>query len=57
MHITAKETAARLGVHECTLWRWRKTRDDFPKPKKLGPNTVRFKASEIDAWLADQDTA
>ena len=50
---TLKRAATRLGVHPVTLWRMRK-RDDFPKPIRLGPNTIAFRKADLDAWLASQ---
>ena len=38
-----------LSVSVTTVWRWR-SKEAFPKPVKLGPNTVRFRIDDIRAW-------
>ena len=45
------------GLVECnivknrvTLQRWINS-NGFPKPVRLGPNTVAWKASEVQAWI------
>jgi excisionase family DNA binding protein len=38
-----------LGVSVSTVYRWR-SQEAFPEPVKLGPNTVRFRIDEIEAW-------
>lgn len=39
-----------LGVSRATLWRW--IRDgQFPKPIRLGANSVAFLADEVEAWV------
>jgi len=50
-YIRAQELATILAVHRTTLWRW--VRDGhFPRPVRLGPNTVAWDSIQIDAWLA-----
>ena len=38
-----------LGVSVSTVYRWR-SQEAFPEPVKLGPNTVRFRIDDIEAW-------
>lgn len=38
------------GVSESTLWRWVRL-GQFPKPKKIGANTVGWRASDVYQWL------
>ena len=38
-----------LGVSVTTVWRWR-SQGAFPEPVKLGPNTVRYRIDDIEAW-------
>lgn len=45
-----KQAAALLGIHPVTLWRWAKSRDDFPKPIKLAPRCVVFVGDQLIAW-------
>jgi prophage regulatory protein len=50
-YIRAQELATVLAVHRSTLWRW--VRDGhLPRPVQLGPNTVAWDSTQIDAWLA-----
>ena len=39
-----------LQVSPATIYRWIKE-GNFPKPLRLGANMVRWKASDIDAWV------
>ena len=55
-YLSYKQVAERAGVHVATIWRWRKSAG-FPNPVKLGPNTTRFKADEVDAWLSTREMA
>jgi len=43
-----------LAVHRTTRWRW--VHDGhLPRPVKLGPNTVAWESTQIDAWLAARE--
>ena len=55
--LSDKEFAKLLGVHPSTVWRWRKSRPGFPQPVQFGPNTVRFKLVDVEAWMAAQEAA
>jgi len=54
--LTVKELAAVLNVHERTCWRLAGLAEDghgnFPKPLRIGPKTVRWRISDIEAYLA-----
>ena len=39
-----------LLVSRSTLWRW-STQGLFPPRRNLGPNSVAFLKSEVDAWI------
>ena len=53
-YIRAQELATMLAVHRTTLWRW--VHDGhLPRPVKLGPNTVAWESTQIDAWLAARE--
>ena len=55
-YIRAQELAAMLAVHRTTLWRW--VHDGhLPRPVRLGPNTVAWDSTQIDAWLATREGA
>lgn len=47
--LTTKELCVRLNISQSTLWRLSKS-PNFPKRIQIGPNSVRWKALEIDAW-------
>lgn len=51
MLMSAIEVSKLLGITRTTLWRWCKV-DTFPKPIKIGPNTTRWRQSDVDEWLA-----
>jgi excisionase family DNA binding protein len=52
-YIRAQELATMLAVHRTTLWRW--VHDGhLPRPVRLGPNTVAWDSTQIDAWLASR---
>ena len=39
-----------ISVSRSTLWRWCRV-GLFPKPIRLGPNSIRWKRAEVDTWL------
>jgi prophage regulatory protein len=41
-------------VSPATIYRWIKA-DSFPKPIHLGANMVRWKASDIESWMAERE--
>ena len=45
-----------LKVSPATIYRWIKE-GSFPKPVRLGPNMVRWKASDIEEWLMQKEVA
>jgi excisionase family DNA binding protein len=53
--MTVKELAGALGVHERTCWRLASLAQDgrgtFPRPVRLGPRTVRWRVSDVEAYL------
>jgi predicted DNA-binding transcriptional regulator AlpA len=40
-----------------TLSRWIAGNSGFPKPVRLGPNTVAWKTEEVEAWLTERERA
>lgn len=49
LYLSVDQVAARFGVSKDSIWRWRRN-GDFPKPKKLGGNTSRWRLSDIEEW-------
>ncbi|MGY3857911.1 helix-turn-helix transcriptional regulator [Aeromonas intestinalis] len=49
--LTDKELAAELNVSRPTLWRWRKKVPNFPQPIKIGPRAVRYRRTDIIAFI------
>jgi len=55
-YLRAQELATMLAVHRTTLWRW-VHEGHLPRPVRLGPNTVAWGSTQIDAWLAVREDA
>lgn len=52
MLLAISEVSRRLGVSRSTCERLRRNpAAKFPKPIKIGPNSVRYDAAELDQWL------
>jgi len=54
--LTVRDVAAMLQVHTGTVWRLSALaeagRGKFPKALRLGPKTVRWRLSDIQAYLS-----
>lgn len=48
--LTDRDVAKVLGVTRMTVWRWSKA-GTLPKPRKLGANTTRWDAVEVQAAI------
>jgi len=48
-----REAARYLGVSRVTVYNWQKARL-LPLPIKLGPNTVGYRRSDLDAFIASR---
>ena len=46
-YLSIDEVARRFGVSTDSIRRWANA-GNFPKPKKVGPNTTRWRLSEIE---------
>jgi len=55
-YLRQAEVLARVGVSWITLLRWER-RKAFPQRRRLGPNTVAWLESEVDAWCASRSAA
>lgn len=51
-----KEVLARVRVSKVTLWRMRAD-GAFPEPVKVSQRSVRWRQSDVDAWMASLHTA
>ncbi|GHC96685.1 hypothetical protein GCM10007320_50860 [Pseudorhodoferax aquiterrae] len=45
-----KSAAELLGIGTATLWRWVKTRHDFPQPIRLSSRCTVFPGDQLIAW-------
>lgn len=53
--LCVKQVAARYGVDPGTIWRWRKYGNKgFPDAHRFGPQTLRWKLADLEAWEALQ---
>lgn len=54
--LSVKQLAAALGIHQRTCWRLAALAEagqgSFPKPLRIGPKTVRWRLSDVQAYLA-----
>lgn len=46
--LSVYQVAAMFGVSKATVWRWASS-GILPKPIKLGPNTTRWRVSDLKA--------
>lgn len=53
--LTAKQVAARYGVHVTTPWRWVKSDPDFPRPITLSAGCTRWLLSDLEKWEATKN--
>jgi predicted DNA-binding transcriptional regulator AlpA len=51
---TTQQQPGLLPVSPATIWRWVRTRAEFPKPVKIGPQTTVWDLAEIEAFIARQ---
>ena len=49
--VTAQELVDLLGISRMGVYRLTK-RDDFPTAYRIGPNSVRWRAAEVEAWVS-----
>ncbi|MBH2010049.1 MAG: AlpA family phage regulatory protein [Xanthomonadaceae bacterium] len=45
-----KAAAELLGIGTATLWRWAKTRPDFPQPIRLSARCTVIPGDQLIAW-------
>lgn len=49
--LTDQEAGEFLGVSRQTVWRWLKEIDGFPRPIQLGPQTTRWRKSDLERYI------
>ncbi len=49
-----REVLRRLNISRSTLYRWIKL-ERFPRPLELGPQVVRWRESEVTAWIDSKE--
>ena len=52
---TVEQVAERLTVSKATVWRYVAQNPEFPRPIKLSPGCARWRADEVDDWLAARE--
>ena len=54
--LDVRQLAAALGIHERSCWRLTAQAEagqgDFPRPLRIGPKTIRWRLSDVHAYLA-----
>ncbi|MCC8950693.1 AlpA family phage regulatory protein [Bradyrhizobium sp. Arg62] len=45
------ETARRVGRHHLTLYRWKESNPDFPRPIRVSPGRIAYYADEVEAYI------
>ena len=48
------EVLTRTGVSRTTIWRLERS-GNFPARRRLSPNTVGWRESEVEEWIASRD--
>ena len=51
-----EEVETRCGIARSSIYRFMRC-GQFPEPVRVGPRAVRWRASEIEAWLAGRPRA
>ena len=53
-YLKRQELEARFDISKATIYRWTKA-GKFPAAIHLGKNMVRWKSSEIEAWIVEKE--
>jgi prophage regulatory protein len=53
-YLKRQQLEAKFDVSRATIYRWTKA-GNFPCGIRLGENMVRWKVSEIEAWLEEKE--
>ncbi|MCK1732951.1 AlpA family phage regulatory protein [Bradyrhizobium sp. 138] len=49
--IGPRECARRVGCHPVTLYRWKRTIADFPRPIRISPRRIAFFEDEVAEYI------
>lgn len=49
--ITKMDFCRMLSVSEASIDRWLRTDPDFPQPRRLGPNSIRWIRQEVNVFI------
>ena len=53
-YLKRQQLEAKFDISKATIYRWTKT-GKFPAAIHLGANMVRWKSSQIEAWVAERE--
>ena len=56
-YLTVGDVAHRYQTSINTIWRWARTRAEFPQPVKLGPSCTRWRLDDLKAFEVAQAEA
>jgi prophage regulatory protein len=54
--LRAREVLERVGVSRSTLWRMGRA-GEFPKPRRISNNSVRWSQLEVEEWISARERA
>lgn len=46
-----EEVVEKISLSRATIYRRLRTDATFPRPRRCGPNSIRFLEHEIDRWI------
>lgn len=49
--LRAETLAKALSISKSTLWRWCKSKTNFPQPRKISQGVTVWFANEVQEWL------
>ena len=52
--LTDAQVAKLFSVSKSTIWRYVRTKPNFPKPRKISPGVTRWHSDEIENWITNK---
>ena len=52
--LRANELALQLTISKSTLWRWCKSKSNFPQPRKISQGVTVWFVEEVQEWIKRQ---